>query len=301
MRKKSSSGKKYSLRKKASSGQAVHRQLAGEGLRPKKSLGQNFLTDESVLADIIAAADLNSESCVLEIGPGMGALTRGLAKAAGQVLAVEIDTSILPILEKNVAEFSNVTVINRDILKVDLKELLSASFGSQPVKVIANLPYYITTPIIMKLLEEGQNISSLVIMIQKEVADRLAASPGSKDYGAITPAVQYRAQVEKVREVAPESFHPIPKVWSSVIRLTLHDKPPVDLADEALFFRLIKAAFAQRRKTFLNSAGNTAALGVEKEELRRILKELQMDENLRGESLSLEQLAALANRISDKN
>ncbi|MBE7036379.1 MAG: 16S rRNA (adenine(1518)-N(6)/adenine(1519)-N(6))-dimethyltransferase RsmA [Ruminococcaceae bacterium] len=288
------------MKERAFSKQSVRRQLAGEGLKPKKGLGQNFLTDGSVLLDIVEAAELDEESCVLEIGPGMGVLTRELAKCAGKVVAVEIDTTILPILEKNVAEFSNVTIINQDILKVDLPLLLQEHFGNRPVKVIANLPYYITTPIIMKLLEESKGIASIVVMIQREVADRLAAEAGSKDFGAITLSVQYRADVRKVRDVSPECFEPVPKVWSSVIELSIRENPPVQVEDEGLFFRLIKGAFAQRRKTFLNSVSGTAGLGVTKEELKELLLQLGLGESVRGESLSIEQFAQISDGICRK-
>ena len=283
--------------KKPTPKQAVRRQLAGEGLRPKKSLGQNFLTDETVLENIVAAADVTSESCVLEIGPGMGALTRELAKAAGHVAAVEIDTSILPVLEQNICEFSNVTAVNQDILKADLAALFADLFGTRSVKVIANLPYYITTPIIMKLLEEDLPITSVVIMIQREVARRLAAAPGTKDYGAITPVVQYKAEVTPICDVPPEAFEPAPKVWSSVIRLDLRQTPPVSVTDEAHFFHVIRAAFAQRRKTFVNSAGSYPALGVEREDVKKVLQKLNFSENIRGEILGIEQFAQISNEL----
>lgn len=283
--------------KKPTPKQAVRRQLAGEGLRPKKSLGQNFLTDETVLENIVAAADVTSESCVLEIGPGMGALTRELAKAAGHVAAVEIDTSILPVLEQNICEFSNVTVVNQDILKADLAALFADLFGTRSVKVIANLPYYITTPIIMKLLEEDLPITSVVIMIQREVARRLAAAAGTKDYGAITPVVQYKAEVTPICDVPPEAFEPAPKVWSSVIRLDLRQTPPVSVTDEAHFFHVIRAAFAQRRKTFVNSAGSYPALGVKREDVKKVLQKLNFSENIRGEILGIEQFAQISNEL----
>lgn len=283
--------------KKPTPKQAVRRQLAGEGLRPKKSLGQNFLTDETVLENIVAAADVTSESCVLEIGPGMGALTRELAKTAGHVAAVEIDTSILPVLEQNICEFSNVTVVNQDILKADLAALFADLFGTRSVKVIANLPYYITTPIIMKLLEEDLPITSVVIMIQREVARRLAAAPGTKDYGAITPVVQYKAEVTPICDVPPEAFEPAPKVWSSVIRLDLRQTPPVSVTDETHFFHVIRAAFAQRRKTFVNSAGSYPALGVKREDVKKVLQKLNFSENIRGEILGVEQFAQISNEL----
>lgn len=287
-------------KQKSTRQQAVRRQLAGEGLRPKKSLGQNFLTDETVLSEIVAAAGLNSDSCVLEIGPGMGALTRHLAAAAGHVAAVEIDTSILPVLQKNIGCFSNVTVVNQDILKADLATLFAELFGNRPVKVIANLPYYITTPIIMKLLEEPLPITSIVIMIQREVARRLAATPATKDYGAITPVVQYRAEVTPICDVPPEAFEPAPKVWSSVIRLDIRQSPPVTVTDEAHFFHVIRAAFAQRRKTFVNSASSYSALGVTREDIKKVLQILNFSENIRGETLSIEQFAQISNELLEK-
>ncbi|MBQ2696151.1 MAG: 16S rRNA (adenine(1518)-N(6)/adenine(1519)-N(6))-dimethyltransferase RsmA [Clostridia bacterium] len=279
-----------------SSKKAVQRQLAGEGLRPKKGLGQNFLTDESVLLDIVSAAELDEDSCVLEIGPGMGVLTRELAKTAGKVVAVEIDTTILPVLSKNLAEYDNVSVINQDILKVNLDQLFTEHFGDKPVKVIANLPYYITTPIVMKLLENSR-ISSIVIMIQREVARRLSAKAGSKDFGAITLAVQYRAEAQPVRDVPPEAFMPAPKVWSSVIRLVLRDKPPVEVIDEKHFFELVKGAFSCRRKTFVNSVGSYAALGTSKEEVKKILDALNISETVRGEALDMETYAKISNEM----
>ncbi len=279
-----------------SSKKAVQRQLAGEGLKPKKGLGQNFLTDESVLFDIVSAAELDAESCVLEIGPGMGVLTRELAKQAEKVVAVEIDTTILPVLTKNLAEFQNVTVVNQDILKVDLDALFTEHFGNRPVKVIANLPYYITTPIIMKLLENSR-ISSIVVMIQREVARRLSAKAGTKDFGAITLAVDYRAVAEPVRDVPPEAFMPAPKVWSSVIRLIRRAEPPVLVQDEKHFFELIKGAFSQRRKTFVNSVGTYSALGTDKETVKAVLEKLGISETIRGEALSIEAYAAISNEM----
>ncbi len=282
------------MSKKYARSRTDRRELKKEGVVPKKSLGQNFLTDEEVLSDIVSAAELSPESCVLEIGPGMGVLTRELAKAAKTVVCVELDTDILPVLGKNIAEFQNVTVINEDILKVDLDALFCEHFGDEPVKVIANLPYYITTPIIMKLLE-NKRISDIVVMIQKEVAERLAAEAGTKDFGAITLAVQYKAEPRLVRHVPPESFCPAPKVWSSVIRLCRLEKPPVEVKDEGHFFRLIKAAFGQRRKTFLNSVSNFPGLSVTKDEVKDALDQLGISDTVRGEALSIEQFA----RISD--
>ncbi len=282
-----------------SSKDAVRRQLAGQGLKPKKGLGQNFLTDETVLLDIVDAAEIDGETCVLEIGPGMGVLTRELAKRAGKVVSVEIDTTILPVLEKNLSEFDNVTIVNQDILQVELDALFDELFGAKQVKVIANLPYYITTPIVMKLLGNSR-ISTIVIMIQREVARRLGAKAGTKDYGAITLPVQYLAEVEPVRDVPPEAFHPAPKVWSSVIRLVRRDKPPVEVTDEDHFFGLIKAAFGQRRKTFLNSVGNATSVGAGKEELKELLARLGISETVRGEALDMETFAKLSNELVSK-
>ncbi|MBQ9915478.1 MAG: 16S rRNA (adenine(1518)-N(6)/adenine(1519)-N(6))-dimethyltransferase RsmA, partial [Clostridia bacterium] len=266
---------------------------------PKKSLGQNFLTDEEVLSDIVSAAELSPDTCVLEIGPGMGVLTRELAKVAETVVCVELDTDILPVLGKNISEFQNVTVVNEDILKVDLDALFDKHFGDRPVKVIANLPYYITTPIIMKLLE-NKRISDIVVMIQKEVAERLAAKEGTKDFGAISLAVQYRSEPRLVRHVPPTAFCPAPKVWSSFIRLCRLAKPPVTVKDEGHFFRLIKAAFGQRRKTFLNSVGNFPGISATKEDVRAVLEQLGIPETVRGEALSMEEFAKISDLLCKK-
>ncbi len=284
------------MKQKDFSSESVRKKLSGEGLRPKKSLGQNFLTDASVLAEIVGAQELTDDSCVLEIGPGMGVLTRELAKRAGKVVAVEIDTSILPVLEENLAEFDHVKVINRDILKVDLNELFREEFGEgKQVHVVANLPYYITTPIVMKLLEHTEGIDSIVIMIQREVARRLAAREGTKDFGAISLSVQYRARVTPICDVPPEAFHPAPKVWSSVVRLDLLEKPAVSVLDEAHFLKLIRAGFLQRRKTFLNSVSADSSLSISKEAMKEALLSLGYPETVRGEALGLSDYA----RISD--
>lgn len=276
---------------------SVRRQLSGEGLRPKKGLGQNFLTDETVLQSIVDAAELTEDACALEIGPGMGVLTKELAKRAEKVTAVEIDTTILPVLQKNLEAYDNVTVVNQDILKVDLNALFKEQFGGRPVRVVANLPYYITTPILMKLLESDVPMESIVIMIQREVAQRLAAEAGSKDFGAITLSVQYRAEVEHICDVPPEAFEPMPKVWSSVIRLIPRKQPPVSVTDEAHFFRLIKAAFGMRRKTLVNALSHDAALVPDKEALKAQLAAMGLSETVRGECLSLEQFATLSNNL----
>ncbi len=278
---------------------SVKRQLFQEGLAPKKSLGQNFLIDNSVLSDIVAAAELSADSCVLEIGPGMGVLTKELSREAERVVAVEIDRDMVAVLGQNLSDCQNVTVINQDILKVDLEALFDEHFGARPVKVIANLPYYITTPIIMKLLESPR-ITEIVVMIQKEVALRLAAKEGTKDFGAISLAVQYRSEPQMVRHVPPEAFCPPPKVTSSVIRLVRREKPPVTVKDETHFFNLIKAAFSQRRKTFLNSVGNFPGLTATKEDVRTVLGEMGISETIRGEALSMAQFAEISDRLLEK-
>ncbi len=279
-----------------SSGQ-VRKAMQQHGLRFQKSLGQNFLTDTSILEKIISAAELDSDCCVLEIGPGAGALTCELAKKASKVAAVEIDTKLIPLLSENTAEFDNVTIINADILKLDLKRLFLEEFDGKPVKVVANLPYYITTPIIMKLLEEKPGLSGIVIMIQKEVAERLSAKPGTKQYGAITLAVNYYAHPSLVCLVPPDAFVPAPKVWSAVLKLDILEKPPVSVVNEKHFFHLIRAAFGQRRKTFLNSAGNYPALGTCKEDIKKVLNKFGISENIRGESLDLVQFAQFSNEL----
>lgn len=262
-----------------------------------KKFGQNFLVDESILKTIIDCSELTKDDCVLEIGPGLGVMTQVLCEKAGKVLAVEIDRQLIPILKVSLFGLENVNLINEDILKLDLKTVLEENFGSTPVKVVANLPYYITTPIIMRLLEEGINFKSITIMVQKEVGERLGAAPGGKDYGALTVAVQYRCIPHKIMVVPPESFIPKPEVESMVIRLDSRDEPPVALKDEKMYFRVVKASFGQRRKTLLNAlaAGN---LGKSKEELRAILSKNNIDEIRRGETLSLEEFARIANELS---
>lgn len=262
-----------------------------------KKFGQNFLVDENILKTIIGCSELSKADCVLEIGPGMGTMTQVLCEKAGRVLAVEIDRELIPILKVSLFGYENVKLINEDILKLNLKAILEENFGSFPVKVVANLPYYITTPIIMKLLEEDINMKSITIMVQKEVGERLCAAPGGKDYGALTVAVQYRCIPNKIMVVPPESFIPKPEVESMVVRLDSRDKPPVTLKDEKMYFRVVKASFGQRRKTLLNAltAGN---LGKSKEELKMVLLKNSIDENRRGETLSLEEFAVIANELS---
>lgn len=262
-----------------------------------KKFGQNFLVDESILKTIIDCSEISKDDCVLEIGPGLGVMTQMLCGKAGRVLAVEIDRELIPILKVALFGYENVKLINEDILKLNLKAVLEENFGSTPVKVVANLPYYITTPIIMKLLEEGINFKSITVMVQKEVGERLAAAPGGKDYGAISVAVQYRCIPHKITVVPPESFIPEPEVESMVIRLDSRNEPPVVLKDEKMYFRVVKASFGQRRKTLLNAlaAGN---LGKSKEELKAILSKNNIEEARRGETLSLAEFARIANELS---
>ncbi len=280
---------------------AVRGQMSEHGLMFNKALGQNFLTDESYLDAIVDAAELTPDECVLEIGPGAGALTEKLAKKAKKVVAVEIDTGLIPLLKENLSDFENVKIINEDILKISLNTLFDEEFKGETVKVVANLPYYITTPIVMKLLEENPGFLSLVIMVQKEVAERLIAEPGSKLCGAVTYSVNYRCETELVTHVPPEAFVPAPKVWSSVIKLTVRDEKAVLVKDEAHLFTLIKAAFLMRRKTFLNSVSKNPALLTDKEMLRTILSELGISETIRGEALDLVQFSQISNRILERN
>ncbi len=279
----------------------VKNQMSEHGLKFNKALGQNFLTDETVLDRIVDAAEIDSDTNVLEIGPGAGALTQKLAPLAKKVVAVEIDTGLLPLLRENLSAFENVHIIHGDILEISLKELFQKEFGDSPVKVVANLPYYITTPIVMKLLEENPGFESLVIMVQKEVAERLAALPGTKNCGAITYSVHYACETEMVLDVPPEAFVPAPKVWSSVIKLTPREAPPVDVIDPQHFFSLIKAAFLMRRKTFLNAVSQVPMIGADKETLRAILNELEISETIRGEALSLIQFSQISNEIKRRN
>lgn len=279
------------------SARQVREFMASRGVRFNKGLGQNFLIDDSVLEEILNASEIGPDTCVLEIGPGIGVLTRELARQAEKVVSVEIDTKLIPLLEENVSEFQNIKIINQDFLKLDLQRLFQEEFQGKKVKVIANLPYYVTTPIIMKLLEEKPGLESIVIMIQKEVAERLTARPGSKQYGAITLAIQYYCVPQMICLVPPESFVPQPKVWSAVLRLDILKQPPVQVASEIHLFQLIKASFGQRRKTFINSVGNYPAFGTCKEDIKKVLKKLGYSENLRGETLDLVQFAQLSDEI----
>ena len=266
----------------------------------QKRFGQNFLVDARVLDKIIQSAGVTKEDCVLEVGPGIGTMTQALSEAARQVVAVEIDDHLIPILQETLKECPNVKVIHGDILKTDVKAIADEYNEGCPLHVIANLPYYITTPIIMGLFESGVPLKSITIMVQKEVADRMKAEPGTKDYGALSLAVQYYAEPYLVANVPPNCFIPRPNVGSAVIRLTRHEQPPVQVADEKLMFRLIRAAFNQRRKTLANSLNNSSELFFPKEQIQEAIAALDVSPSVRGEALSLEQFAQLANLLSKK-
>ena len=263
----------------------------------QKRYGQNFLIDEHVLGKIIRSAGITEEDFVIEIGPGIGTLTQYLAASAREVAAIEIDDALIPILEDTLSGYDNVTVIHDDVLKVDLTRLAEEKNGGRPVKVVANLPYYITTPIIMGLFENHVPLDSITIMVQKEVADRMKTGPGSKDYGALSLAVQYYAQPELVANVPPNCFMPRPRVGSAVIRLTRHEKPPVEVQDEKLLFGIIRASFNQRRKTLVNGLGNAPELHFPKEKTAAVLEEMGLSPSVRGEILDLAGFAELSNRL----
>ena len=266
----------------------------------QKKFGQNFLINTSILEEIIDAAEITREDFVLEIGPGIGTMTQYLCEAAREVVAVEIDTNLIPILGDTLSAYDNVEVMNADILKVDIAKLADQRNGGKPIKVVANLPYYITTPIIMGLFESHVPIDSITIMVQKEVADRMQEGPGSKEYGALSLAVQYYAKPEIVVNVPPSCFMPQPKVGSAVIRLTRHENPPVDVDNEKLMFQVIRASFNQRRKTLANGLNNFGSFSLGKEEIQKSIEELGVPVNIRGEALSLEQFAKLSNIINAK-
>ena len=263
----------------------------------QKKFGQNFLVDAHVLNKIIAGAGVTKDDCVLEIGPGIGTLTQYLAEAARKVIAVEIDRNLIPILADTLSEYDNVTVINEDILKVDIQALVDEHNNGRPIKVVANLPYYITTPIIMGLFESYVPIDNLTVMVQKEVAKRMEVGPGTKDYGALSLAVQYYAKPYIVANVPCNCFMPRPNVDSAVIRLTRHDAPPIEVVDERKMFAMIRAAFNQRRKTLVNAVSNAPELGISKETLLSALEEVGLSATIRGEALTLDQFASLTNAI----
>jgi len=260
----------------------------------QKKYGQNFLIDSHVLEKIMDAAETGKDDCVVEIGPGIGTMTQYLAERAGEVVAVEIDKNLIPILTETLADYKNVSIINEDILKVDLNRIVEEKNGGRPVKIVANLPYYITTPIIMGLFENHVPVKSITVMVQKEVADRMQVGPGTKDYGALSLAVQYYAKPEIVAIVPPNCFIPRPNVASAVIRLTCHEKKPVEVKDEKGMFALIRASFNQRRKTLANSLSNAQNLSFTREQVTEALESMQLSPTIRGEALTLEQFAALA-------
>lgn len=265
----------------------------------QKKFGQNFLIDSNVLESIIRGAEITKDDFVLEIGPGIGTMTQYLCEAARQVVAVEIDKMLIPILEDALSEYDNVEVINQDVLKVDIKSLADEKNNGKPIKVVANLPYYITTPIIMGLFESGVPIDSITIMVQKEVADRMQTGPGSKDYGALSLAVQYYATAKVILNVSATCFMPRPNVDSAVIKLTRHKEPTVNVADEKLMFKIIRASFNQRRKTLVNGLKNSPELSFSKEQIVKAIEKIGKPETIRGEALTLEEFAELANAFTE--
>ena len=274
--------------------------LEKHGFHFQKKYGQNFLIDTHILEKIIDAAEITKDDYVLEIGPGIGTMTQYLACAAREVTAVEIDRALIPILEDTLKEYDNVSIINEDILKVDIAALAKEKNGGRPIKVVANLPYYITTPIIMGLFESHVPLESITVMVQKEVADRMQVGPGTKDYGALSLAVQYYAEPYIVANVPPNCFMPRPAVGSAVIRLTRHQKPPVEVMDEKLMFRLIRASFNQRRKTLANGLKNSGELNLSKEVITAAIEKLGKGSSVRGEALDLEEFARLTNIIKEE-
>lgn len=264
----------------------------------QKKFGQNFLIDTHVLDKIVSAAGIGEEDCVLEIGPGIGTMTQYLAEHAGRVVAVEIDANLIPILAETLKDYTNVTVIHNDILKIDINSLVQEYNNGRPIKVVANLPYYITTPIIMGLFESGVPIDNITVMVQKEVADRMQVGPGSKDYGALSLAVQYYAKPYIVANVPPNCFIPRPNVGSAVIRLTRYQEPPVEVKEPELMFKLIRASFNQRRKTLQNGLNNSPELPFSKEMIAQAIDSLGLPASVRGEALTLEQFARLSNYFS---
>ena len=266
----------------------------------QKKFGQNFLIDDHVITKIINAAEITKDDLVLEIGPGIGTMTQYLAESAGKVIAVEIDKNLIPILGETLAEYDNVTVINEDILKLDINRLVEEENGGKPIKVVANLPYYITTPIIMGLFESHVPLQSITVMVQKEVADRMQVGPGSKDYGALSLAVQYYAKPYIAANVPPICFIPRPGVGSAVIRLTRYEEPPVMVKDESLMFKLIRASFNQRRKTLQNGIANSPELPYSKAQVEKALEKMGLAANVRGESLTLAEFAKLSDTISEE-
>ena len=278
---------------------AVRNIGARHGFHATKSLGQNFLTDKNVIDKIIDATEIGENDLVIEIGPGLGVLTCEAAERAKKVVGIEIDKSLIPILEFTLREYGNVEIINRDVMKTNITDIIEKAKAEDPsiekVRVVGNLPYYITTPIIMKLLEDGVPADSITVMMQKEVADRVSASPGGKTYGALTVAVQYYCEIAKVADVPKECFVPRPKIDSAVLRLDVRSEKAVELIDEKMFFVCIKAGFSQRRKTLLNCL--TGLNGMDKAEIRQILEGIEIDPMRRAETLTIDEFAKLANKV----
>ncbi|MBR3039566.1 MAG: 16S rRNA (adenine(1518)-N(6)/adenine(1519)-N(6))-dimethyltransferase RsmA [Lachnospiraceae bacterium] len=267
----------------------------------RKSYGQNFLIDDHILTKIVDAAEITNDDCVLEIGPGIGTMTQYLCEAAGRVVAVEIDENLIPVLKDTLSEYDNVTVLNQDILKVDIRKLADDYNGGRPLKVVANLPYYITTPIVMGLFESHVPLDSITVMVQKEVAERMQTGPGSKDYGALSLAVAFYSDAKVVTVVSPNCFIPKPNVESSVIHMKVYENSPVDVPDEAFLFALIRATFNQRRKTLVNALSNAAFLNVSKDEIKTALTTMNKSETVRGETFTLEEFAELTRLLYKKD
>lgn len=267
------------------------------GFNFKKGFGQNFLIDTNVLDNIADAAGITSEDTVLEIGPGFGSLTQTVAERAKKVISLEIDTKLIPILNETLVDYNNIEIINKDVLKCDIDELSREKNDGKPFKVVANLPYYITTPIIMDMLEKHSAVTSMTVMVQKEVAERMQAGPKSSDYGALSVAVQFYADTNIDMIVQPSCFMPRPKVASAVITLKLRDKPSVDVKDKKLFFHIVKCAFGQRRKTLLNTLCNQGNFNMTKEEIGEIIRSAGLDERIRGEAMSLQEFGILSDKF----
>lgn len=265
----------------------------------QKKLGQNFLVDTNILEKIVDAAEITKDDCVLEVGPGIGTMTQYLAERAGKVITVEIDKNLIPILQETLKAYNNITILNEDILKVDINQIVEEKNQGKPIKVVANLPYYITTPIIMHLFETHVPLESITVMVQKEVADRMQVGPGTKDYGALSLAVQYYAKPEIITNVAPTCFIPRPNVGSAVIRLTRYKEAPVSVKNEAFMFTLIRASFNQRRKTLANGIANAQNLSFTREQVTEALEEMGLSKNVRGETLTLMQFAQLSDLLSN--
>ncbi len=286
---------------KLSNPQVTIETIKKHGFDFQKKFGQNFLIDARVLEKIMDAAEITKEDCVLEIGPGIGTMTQYLAERAKKVIAVEIDSNLIPILQETLADYDNVQVINEDILKLDIETLVKTENGGNPIKVVANLPYYITTPIIMGLFEQHVPLDNITVMVQKEVADRMQVGPGTKEYGALSLAVQYYAKPYIVANVPPNCFIPRPNVASAVIRLTRYTEPPVQVRNEKLMFQLIRASFNQRRKTLVNGIGNSSETPYSKEQTAKALEAMGLSITVRGEALTLEEFARLSDELEAQN